>query len=1283
VLFLSCVVANFAVKISGISNMPRFSFRLPLTVLIKQACVALFYALFACLSLHYFSALKFVAVPYLASGFAVSILILWGAQYALGIFLGSVVAVFFLETSSFPMLANAVGATCQSLLGFYLFGFYCKKNASSLSLKSLKDYFALIILACFISSIIRPFCISLALLFSDNLSSEFFFLRFSTLWLGDAVACVVVVPLVLTVFREKWSLPSARKIIQTGVFCSICFFAGQVIFFDWFQLELGNIARPYWMFLFISWIAIVLGARITSVVLFFVAVQSFLGAVAGTGAFGEDMILTGLSNYGFFTFIVCFLGMSLALYASEQVEYKNILLSKLNELETKGLALGAISQGILISDDQRRIVYVNRAFQDMTGYSECEILGRHCGVVLGEYSAPDTVSKIQASLDNYQTFFGEVLSYRKDGSTFWNEISLNPVKNSIGEFDQFVAVHHDISHRKLEESRATLANAVFENNPNGIAVTDADQNIVMVNASFFNVTGYVASEVIGRKPHILSSGRHDRSFYSDMWKQIKEENRWEGEIWNCRKNGEIYPEWLQINAVVNGAGEITNYIGMFVDLSQHKKAEEDIQRLVNFDTLTGLPNLLFIQNQSDRALKSAGLNQTGLAVLVLDLDHFKDINDTLGHHIGDFLLIEVAKRFQSLLREGDVLSRQGGDEFIVLLPGATEKGASRVARKILDAVWETFTIEQHTLKISTSIGIALYPRDGLEFNDLFRCADTALFHAKEQGRNNFQFYEGVMSNQVNERVALERALYLAIGEEQFDLHYQALMDMQTGKINGFEALIRWTHPTLGVVSPARFIPVAEECEVINAIGAWVLDRACKDIRQWMDRGLVVPQIAINFSPRQFRNPNAVMHIQAALDRYQLPASALCIEITEGVLMENANVSQITLRALKQLGITLSLDDFGTGYSSLSYLKLFPFDKVKIDQSFVREITSSTQDASIVIAVIGMAHSLGIKVLAEGVETEAQCEFLRDNMADEIQGYFYSKPIPFDAAEMLIQDDRQLAPHLLRLSKPEKTLLLVDDEQNIVSSLKRLLRRDGYHILTANSGAEGLETLAANKVDVIISDQRMPGMTGVEFLRNVKEAYPETVRMVLSGYTELNSVTDAINEGAVFRFLTKPWDDEKLRENIKDAFLYKKLADDNRQLSLKVRTSNHELAIANRHLAEVLQQKQQQITRDAMSLNIVREVLQHTPMAVIGLDDINVVAFVNDAAMMLFEGIGSMLGEELALILPELDEAISEAAEGTDVLFKINDRYYDFKWRRMGEFSQSSGKLVIFSIVNLN
>lgn len=1250
--------------------------------LLKQITIASIYCLLVFFSLHYFPFRKFVTVPDLAAGFAVSALILLGPQYILGILVGAVFASILSDASNILIFSYTAGAALQALVGFYFVQIYKRNNESAQYLNSLKDYFVIIASVGFVSTLIRPLCVSLALLFSEYFPSDFFFLRFSTLWLGDALGCVLIMPLFLLIFDHQWSLPSWRKIIQAFILCSVCFMAGQVIFFDWLIVELGNIARPYWMFLFISWIAIVLRTKVTSFVLLLTAIQSFWSANIGVGSFAEDIILTGLMNYSFFIFIACFLGMSLALYANEQVAYKNALLLKLSELQLKEQALDSISQGVLISDEKGSYTYTNRAFQEITGYAKDDLIGKSYSILQGPDSDQDTIQKIKNFLNNQLPFQVEILNYRRDGSTFWNDLSISPVKNSQGELTQYVGIHQDITHRKLAESQAKLASIVFDHNPNAITVTDAKNKILLVNKKFIEITGYEESDVVGKNPGILASGKQDKAFYADMWKDINTKRQWEGEIWNCRKDGEYYPEWLQINVVVNDHDEVSNYIGMFTDLSQHKKAEADIQRLENFDVLTGLPNLVFMQNQGDHALKNAQTNQSSLAVLYIDLDHFKSINDSLGHHIGDLLIIEASNRFKNLLREGDTLSRQGGDEFVVLLPGASKKGAAHVAKKILDAATESFQIEEHTLNIATSIGVALYPQDGLNFEDLSRCADTALFHAKEHGRNNVQFYASKMSSQVVERVHLENALHLAVIHEQFDLHYQALVDLQSGKITGFEALIRWTHPELGPISPVRFIPVAEACGLINIIGVWVTNRACQDIRRWMDLGLIVPQIAINFSPRQFLDPNLITNIQDALDKYQLPTSALCMEITEGVLMKDVHASQVSLLALKQCGITLSLDDFGTGYSSLSYLKLFPFDKVKIDQSFVREITSNNQDAAIVIAIIGMAHSLGLKVLAEGVETEAQCDFLRNNMADEIQGYFFSKPISSDAAEVLIRDDQQLPSHLLRLSRPEKTLLLVDDEQNIVSSLKRLLRRDGYHILTANSGQEGLDILAASEVDVIISDQRMPGMTGVEFLRNVKELYPATIRMVLSGYTELTSVTDAINEGAVFRFLTKPWDDEKLRDYIKEAFRYKELADDNRQLSLKVQTSNQELATANRQLANVVQQKQQQIARDTLSLDIAREALQHTPVAVIGLDDANVIAFANDAAMVLFSYVGSILGEELGLILPALDAVITNAEGEEDILLKINENHYDIRWRRMGEFSQSSGKILILTKVDL-
>jgi EAL domain-containing protein (putative c-di-GMP-specific phosphodiesterase class I)/CheY-like chemotaxis protein len=399
--------------------------------------------------------------------------------------------------------------------------------------------------------------------------------------------------------------------------------------------------------------------------------------------------------------------------------------------------------------------------------------------------------------------------------------------------------------------------------------------------------------------------------------------------------------------------------------------------------------------------------------------------------------------------------------------------------------------------------------------------------------------------------------------------------LQSGQLCGLEALIRWQHPELGAVSPVQFIPLAEESSLIIGIGEWVLRQACRDIRHWLNIGIAVPHVAVNVSPLQFRDNDLVAQVSAALTESRLDPAMLYVEVTESALMDDVPRNGAVLNALKNLGVKLSLDDFGTGYSSLSYLKRFPFDQVKIDQSFVRDIANNANDSMLVKVIVSMAHGLGMRVIAEGVETEAQCEIMRTSICDEIQGYFFSSPISAQAIEELFSEGRRLPAHLLRLQKPQRTLLLVDDEPNIVSALKRLLRRDGYDILTASGGAEGLEVLAQHKVDVIISDQRMPGMSGVEFLRKAKALHPDTIRIVLSGYTELQSVTDAINEGAVYRFLTKPWDDERLREQISKAFEQKDLLEENRQLDIQVRSTNQELVAANRQLREMLQKQGEQ------------------------------------------------------------------------------------------------------------
>ncbi len=554
-------------------------------------------------------------------------------------------------------------------------------------------------------------------------------------------------------------------------------------------------------------------------------------------------------------------------------------------------------------------------------------------------------------------------------------------------------------------------------------------------------------------------------------------------------------------------------------------------------------------------------------------------------------------------------------------------------------------------------------------------AGTAQACAQGMESGGHQIFSSERPLPLQERAPLEHALRSAIDNNQLQVHYQPQVDLQTGRISGVEALARWKHPELGMVPPARFIAVAEEAGLIGEIGEWVMRRACQDMRLWLDHGLTDLRVALNVSPKRFRDPMLADKIADTLDSMQIDPKSLCVEITEAALMQDTAAGEAKLERLQALGIGLVLDDFGTGFSSLSYLRRFPFNKVKIDYSFVRDIVANGDAAAISKAIISMAHSLGIRVVAEGVESDAQCHFLSQNMCDEIQGHLFSEAVTATEIETMLCEQWRLPEHFLRLQKPSRTLLLVDDEVNIVAAVKRLLRRGNYTILTANSGQEGLEVLAKHEVDVIVSDQRMPGMTGVEFLRIAKGLYPDTVRIVLSGYTELQSVTDAVNEGAIYKFLTKPWDDEQLHEHVEEAFRRKGMADENKRLNLEVRTANLELAAANRQLEEVLKQQQQQIKRDEVSLDIVREALQNVPLPVIGVDDGDVVAFANNAAQALFDHVGPILGSDATQLIPELLHATHGIGEDGRCTVELNGLLYQLISHGMGRGSQSRGKLM--------
>ncbi len=541
-----------------------------------------------------------------------------------------------------------------------------------------------------------------------------------------------------------------------------------------------------------------------------------------------------------------------------------------------------------------------------------------------------------------------------------------------------------------------LAGLVFENSLESLMVCDGAGRIQMVNRAFTDTTGYTPEEVIGKSPSMLSSGKHDMAFYANFWYSLLRDGRWQGEIWNRRKNGEIYPELLNISTVTNSEGDIIYFVAVFSDITERKRNEEIIAFQAFHDALTGLPNRTLFKDRLEQALSLGRRDQERkVAVMLLDLDRFKIINDTLGHNVGDQLLQEVAHRLRGCLRESDTVARLGGDEFTLLLPQIDKpEDAALVAAKILEALRQPFHLGGKDLFVTPSIGISVFPEDGDDADTLIKRADSAMYYVKERGRANFYLYTDELETQPTQRLEMESQLYSALERREFIVYYQPQLDLASGQVYGAEALIRWRHPIMGLVPPSDFIPLSEETGLIVPIGAWVLQTACMQAKNWIKGGMSPDLlIAVNLSPRQFHRIDIVKLVKDALDYSGLEPKNLELEITESLAMQDVEYSVRTLHALAELGVQLAIDDFGTGYSSLNYLKKMPVNTLKIDRSFVHDITIDQDDAAIVSAVISMAHSLGLTVIAEGVETPEQLNVLKVLGCDRVQGYLFSRPLP--------------------------------------------------------------------------------------------------------------------------------------------------------------------------------------------------------------------------------------------------------------------------------------------------
>jgi diguanylate cyclase (GGDEF)-like protein/PAS domain S-box-containing protein len=660
-------------------------------------------------------------------------------------------------------------------------------------------------------------------------------------------------------------------------------------------------------------------------------------------------------------------------------------------LAEQGAILDNVMFGVMFVR-HRTIMSVNRRCEELFGYEPGEMVGKSTAIVF-----PTSFDFEAAGVRQYPSlgqgeYFSEERHYRRrDGSLFWCMVSGCAIDQNRPN-EGSIWVYADITARKEAEEKLRLSATVLEHIADGVVVVDRERRIVAVNPAFTQITGYTEAEALGRDLGLTRSGRHDDAFHEQMWAQLVETGYWQGETWALRKGGEQFLQSLTITAVRDAQGAATHYAGVFSDITLVKENERKLDHLAHHDSLTELPNRLLFNDRLQHALDRAQRVGEQIALLFIDLDRFKNVNDTLGHHVGDELLKQVADALRARLREVDTLARLGGDEFVVLLEGVgSEYSATLVAEKLVAMFEEPFMVAGHELFVTCSIGISIFPHDGADLHVLLRNADVAMYQAKARGRNGYQFYALSMTGEGVERLRLETWLRRSIEKSEMFLNYQPQVEIDTGRLIGVEALVRWNHPELGLVPPGRFVPLAEDTGFISQLGDWVLGEACRQMVRWQQAGLVVPKIAVNLSVRQFERGTIVRTVGNILRETGLDPRRLQLEVTESLIMNTGDAQQY-INGLHELGVSLAIDDFGTGYSSLAYLKQMPVQTLKIDRSFIKDIHADANDEAIAIAIIQLGKSMNLSVIAEGVETDEQAAFLLRHGCNQAQGYYYSRPV---------------------------------------------------------------------------------------------------------------------------------------------------------------------------------------------------------------------------------------------------------------------------------------------------
>jgi diguanylate cyclase (GGDEF)-like protein/PAS domain S-box-containing protein len=745
--------------------------------------------------------------------------------------------------------------------------------------------------------------------------------------------------------------------------------------------------------------------------------------------FGSDTVKLSYLELG--TPILLLFGLLIAYFIhSKAILVKSLrqaqsISRELNRTNDKLAHMIATSPTILFAlkfnGDTLIVSWISDNITRITGYSMEEALHSAWWEKYLHDDDRDRVLQESKVLFSGQHFTYEHRFMHRDGSVLWIRDEQQLICDELGQPIEILAAWTDITTQKAEEINLRIAATAFETN-DAIMITDKDNCIIRVNRSFTKQTGYDIEDVIGKTPAILKSGRHEQEFYQQMWRDLQTHHHWEGEIWNRRKNGQVYPEWLTISAVVDEKKNITHFVGTFFDISDRKETEEYIRHLAYYDSLTGLPNRRLIQDRLVVALTNSQRSKNHGALMFMDLDRFKILNDTQGHDVGDQLLIEVASRLQACIRAGDTVARLGGDEFVVMLENLSKEQqeagvqalavAEKIATHLAATYWlvvgyteeDKIFLEHHS---SASIGLVLFLGHETTHEDLLKRADMAMYQAKHAGRNVIRVFDPTMQLALNNRAAMESDLRQALSYQEFTLNYQVQVDI-TGRAVGAEALLRWFHPLRGAISPAEFIPLAEETGLILNIGHWVLQQGCATIANWANQPKTQNlKLAVNVSARQFRQHDFVEQVQHAIQESGANPHMLKLEITESLVMDNIDDTIAKMHKIKALGVGFSMDDFGTGYSSLSYLQRMPLDQLKIDQAFVRDLSEDTQDAAIVRIILSLGHSLGLTVIAEGVETAVQRDYLAAHGCKVFQGYFFSKPMPLHDFEQKLLEFEQL------------------------------------------------------------------------------------------------------------------------------------------------------------------------------------------------------------------------------------------------------------------------------------